>query len=389
MNQNTQFTTPFGEFELTRFPATKSLKGKQDPLRAWDSADEYLLEQLFASCSATNNNQILILNDSFGALAIALHQYSPTSQSDSLVSRRATVNNLNQNQLAENKITFTSSIESPEGKFDFVLIKIPRSLALLEDQLYRLRPHLKSTSTIIAAGMTRNIHRSTLALFEKILGPVKTSLAQKKSRLIYCTIEMPNWQGESPYPSRYSVDFENYSFSFDNHANVFSRNGLDAGTRLMLENLPLTNEPINIVDLGSGNGILGVFAAARCPQAKLRFIDESYAAIASSKLNFQAALGENRVATFEVNYQLKKQPDETVDLIINNPPFHHQNTNDDKVAWAMFNDARSVLRPGGKLLVVANRHLAYHIKLHRLFGNCRTIASNSKFVILESYKDKL
>ncbi len=384
-NQNTQLSTPFGKFELTRFPATKSLKGKQDPLRAWDSADEYLLEQL----SVPDNSQVLILNDSFGALAVALHQYAPTSQSDSFVSRRATVNNLNKNQLAENKITFISSIESPEGKFDFVLIKIPRSLALLEDQLYRLRPHLKSTSTIIGAGMTRNIHRSTLALFEKILGPVKTSLAQKKSRLVFCTINMPGWQGESPYPSRYSVDFENYSFSFDNHANVFSRDGLDAGTRLMLENLPKTTEPINIVDLGSGNGILGIFAAARCPQAKLRFIDESYAAIASSKVNFQAALGEARTATFEVKYQLNKQPDEEIDLIINNPPFHHQNANDDKVAWAMFNDARSVLRAGGKMMVVANRHLAYHIKLHRLFGNCRTIGSNSKFVILESIKDKL
>jgi 16S rRNA (guanine1207-N2)-methyltransferase len=41
---------------------------------------------------------------------------------------------------------------------------------------------------------------------------------------------------------------------------------------------------------------------------------------------------------------------------------------------------------GGILHVVGNRHLGYHIKLKRLFGNCKTIASNGKFVILQASK---
>ncbi|WP_234364664.1 methyltransferase, partial [Streptomyces sp. SM8] len=46
----------------------------------------------------------------------------------------------------------------------------------------------------------------------------------------------------------------------------------------------------------------------------------------------------------------------------------------------MFAGARRVLRPGGELWVVANRHLGHHRQLRRLFGNCVTAASDPKFV---------
>lgn len=54
----------------------------------------------------------------------------------------------------------------------------------------------------------------------------------------------------------------------------------------------------------------------------------------------------------------------------------------------MFCDAKHILCKDGKLLVIGNRHLDYDGKLCRLFGeeNVTTVASNSKFVILEAVK---
>ena len=49
----------------------------------------------------------------------------------------------------------------------------------------------------------------------------------------------------------------------------------------------------------------------------------------------------------------------------------------------MFNDARRSLKYGGELYVVGNRHLDYFRKLKRAFGNCTTIATNNKFVVLK------
>ena len=72
----------------------------------------------------------------------------------------------------------------------------------------------------------------------------------------------------------------------------------------------------------------------------------------------------------------------SLDLVLCNPPFHQGRTEGDHVAWEMFRQARRALRPGGRLLVVGNRHLGYHWKLQRLFDRCETVASDRRFVVL-------
>ena len=72
--------------------------------------------------------------------------------------------------------------------------------------------------------------------------------------------------------------------------------------------------------------------------------------------------------------------------ILCNPPFHQQHAITDHIAWQMFNDARRSLKYGGELYVVGNRHLDYFRKLKRAFGNCTTIATNNKFVVLKATK---
>ena len=40
----------------------------------------------------------------------------------------------------------------------------------------------------------------------------------------------------------------------------------------------------------------------------------------------------------------------------------------------MFRESKQVLRRGGELWVIGNRHLGYHIQLKKLFGNCEVVA---------------
>lgn len=96
-------------------------------------------------------------------------------------------------------------------------------------------------------------------------------------------------------------------------------------------------------------------------------------AIASAQENFSAAFGEGRQATFQVTNGLQGIPTESADLILNNPPFHQQHAVGDGIAWNMFQQSRSVLKQNGELCVVGNRHLAYHVKLKKLFGNCEAL----------------
>ena len=305
--------------------------------------------------------------------------------SDSFLARQGAIENFRINGLEAGQVSFDDGLQQKSQAFDLVLIKIPRSLAMLEHQLYHIRQSIRTETRIIGAGMSRSIHKSTLHLFEDILGPTTTSLAKKKSRLIFVTRDESMNEVQSRYPDRYIVEADR-EYAITSHANVFSRDRLDNGSRLLIENMPVSEQYRQIVDLGCGNGLLGLIAASLNQPATVLFTDESYTAVASAQENYVAAFGSDSKADFKVTNCLQGIADNSKDLVLNNPPFHQQNTTGDSIAWQMFIDARRVLKPKGELWVVGNRHLDYHVKLKKLFGNCNLVASNRKFVILKTVK---
>ena len=373
---------PQGEFQLSRYPGRK-----KELLRAWDAADEYLLNYFHDEYSETEPQKklnILIINDSFGALTISLAAHNITVWTDSWLSQKGIQQNLILNELSTDNVRIINSIETPDGNYDVVLIKTPKSLALLEDQLIRIKPFISSATKIVAAGMVKSIHTSTLKLFEKYIGLTKTSLARKKARLIFSTLDENIERVKSPYPKSYIL--ENTNYTIVNHANVFSRENLDIGTRFFLQHLPQAEKYKNIIDLACGNGVVGLIAAEKNPDALVTFLDESFMAVESAKENFAAAFTDYRKAIFKVNDCLIGIEKNSAELILNNPPFHQDNAIGDEVAWKMFKQSKDVLKQNGELWVIGNRHLGYHIKLKKLFGNCEVIASNKKFIIFKSVK---
>jgi len=374
-----RISTPFGDLSLSRFP-----RRRKETLRAWDAADEYLLQKIHQDELLNEQSRILIINDAFGALALSLQGYNPSFISDSWLSHQGTLANAADNNISKNALQGYTSIESPKGTFDLILIKVPKSLAMLEDQLIRIRPLLHQQSRILGAGMVKAIHTSTLKLFEKYIGATKTSLAQKKARLVLPQLNPDMAIPTSPYPTTYRLEGTPYTIT--NHAAVFSRDSLDIGTRFFLQHIPDSNQYQTIVDLGCGNGVVGLIAAQQNPNAKLCFVDESYMAIASAQENFRQAFGDSRAAEFKATDCLQGFKPESCDLILNNPPFHQQHAVGDFIARQMFKEAKIALRAGGELRVIGNRHLGYHILLKKLFGHCETIASNKKFVILKAVK---
>lgn len=391
IGMDTLFQSAFGSFQLRRYPPEK-----KESLRAWDSADEYLLQYLDENKLLSEDASLLIINDGFGALSITLNRFQPVVVSDSYLTMQAIRLNAQNNAVDENAITVIDSLLTPESILNvrstisnhLVLIKLPKSLAMLEDQLHRIRPLLDSQTTIIAAAMTKNVHNSTLELFEKIIGPTKSSLAQKKSRLIFSQFDANLNVADNPYPKTYALPYklDDVEIKVSNHAAVFSQEKLDLGARFFIENIPVDKKYTTIVDLGCGNGVLGLLAAIKNPTAKIIFTDESYMAMESSISNFLSVFEDSREAEFLQTDCLQGVDENSVSLILCNPPFHQNNAINDNVAWQMFSESKSVLDKQGELWVIGNRHLAYHAKLKKLFGNTEVVASNKKFVIVKAIK---
>ncbi|MEI7795568.1 MAG: methyltransferase, partial [Methylococcaceae bacterium] len=351
----------------------------QEPLRAWDAADEYILEHV-ANLNLSPTTKILLMNDSFGALAVALHSFHPVALSDSYLSQQATRLNLADNNLPDEVVTLLNSLESLPNAVDLVVIKVPKTLALLEFQLLQLRSIISEKTQIIVAGMVKILTPSVWNLVARIIGETQTSLAQKKARLIFATFNPNLPTPPNPYPIRYVL--ENTDFLIANHANVFSREKLDIGTRFFLEHLPKSEHFRDIVDLGCGNGIVGLMAAKANLTAQIHFVDESFMAIESARENFERAFN-SRLAHFHVSDCLTNFAANSADVILCNPPFHQQHVIGDFIAQTMFKQAKNVLRNGGELWVIGNRHLNYGVSLARLFEkqNVKLIAQNSKFMI--------
>lgn len=367
--------TPFARLELARHPEVP-----REPLQAFDAADEYLLQALHAE-SLPGEARILLLNDSFGALACSLAGHARvTSSGDSHLGWLALRRNLADNGLAEDAVRFVPASEIAEGPFDRVLLRIPKTLALLEEQLIRLHGQLAPGARVVAGAMIKHLPRAAGDLLERYVGPVQASLAVKKARLLSATPQ-PRPAPRSPYPSHYRLDAP--PLALLNHANLFCREGLDVGTRALLPHLAKTPPARRVADLGCGNGVIGIVHALAHPEAELTLVDESYMAVQSARANWQAALGE-RPVVIRAGDGLAEQPPGSLDLVLCNPPFHQQQVVGDFLARRMFRQAREALVPGGELWVVGNRHLGYLLTLKRLFGHCEQVAATPKFVILRA-----
>ncbi|GHC52317.1 methyltransferase [Streptomyces flavofungini] len=388
-----RLSTSWGAYDLTRFP-----EDPRDTLRAWSAADAYLLRHLAGGQEADGGGEpvaldgtVAVVGDRWGALTTVLAAHRPVQITDSYLARQATLANLARAGHPAAGARLSTTRDAPPERVDVLLVRVPKSLALLEDQLHRIAPALHAGSLVVGTGMVTEIHTSTLELFERIVGPTRTSLARQKARLIFSTPDPARRSGPAPWPRSYVLPGDSGAgagLTAVNHAGIFCAERLDIGTRFLLQHLPQSHGDAHIVDLGCGNGILGTAAAVANPDARLTFVDESYQAVAAAEATFAANTAPDSAAKadFVAGDALTAMPPESVDLVLNNPPFHSHQATTDATAQRMFRGARAALRPGGELWVVGNRHLGYHVRLKRLFGNVEVAASNRKFVILRAVR---
>ena len=392
-SSNTQLHIQAQGFSLKRFPPNQFDKS----LRAWDAADEYMINYMCDNHDLSTMREITIVNDSFGALTCAIAKLAPEATinvyTDSYMAELGIIQNAKACNLDSHiaassnkgKIRIHSSMALAKTSTspDLVLLKIPRTLSFLAYNLIAINQHINEKTVLIAGAMVKLVTSSVMALFDTYLDQPKSSLAHKKSRLIFANYA-PSKIMQKPLPNQVT-DIE-LNFTLHNYANVFCREQVDIGARYLLKHLPKLNQGAHtVIDLGCGNGILGVSLLQQYPHATCYFVDESYMAIASAQETYKQSDAEGH-AEFLISHSLSNFPAEKVDTIICNPPFHQQNTVIDDIAWQMFVDAKQCLKVGGELRLVGNRHLDHRAKLSKLFGGCTVIASDNKFVILSAIK---
>ncbi|GAB7189600.1 methyltransferase [Kineococcus sp. NUM-3379] len=396
------------ELHLRRYPDSP-----RELLRAFDAADELLVDHVLGAPGVEEDTglpagvalgaPVVLLGDRWGALATALAPAAGEgvggellSVTDSAAARAAARANCELNGRA---VPILLPATAAPERVGALLVRLPRTQALLEELLLRVRPLLGPGTPVVAAGMVKEVHTSTLEVFSRLLGPVRTSRARRKARLLVCTPQVEVVRAPQPaaWPQRWAVEEAAGPLAgveVVQHAGVFSAGRLDVGTRLLVDTLLARRSFAageRVLDLGCGNGLVGLAVARAQPGVRLTFVDDSDLAVASARATVGA--GAPSVAAsflvgdsaFAATSGAELEPG-SQDVVLLNPPFHVHSAVTGSTALRMFRDARAVLRPGGELWVVVNRHLGHHVPLRRMFASCEAVAGHPKFVVLRAVR---
>jgi len=369
-------------------------------------APDVSIAGLLSGLNSMNPPRCLVVNDTFGCLTLLLASLGlkPWVLNDSWCAMESLWQNAVANEFELDASRFITSHDPLPDDIELVLMRASDR----HDERARLdrllRPHLAPNARILTAAMVKaNLHTelgSTLhsSIWRKAC--VHLTIPDAGESAVESAVESAD-ESEEAEP----LTLEHGGKRFAVLPGVFSGRVMEAGptvdpgTAMLLANLPTAadfaerSEGVDLIDLGSGTGLLGIvmaldLAGSGTRPRSVRFYDESALAVACTSLNAGEHLDDFPEEAVSVHWLdcLTDVAENSADLVLCNPPFHAGNVRTDAVAWRMFTHACRVLRPGGRLRVVGNRHLHYHAKLTKIFGNHKTIKSDRRYVVVEAVK---
>jgi 16S rRNA (guanine1207-N2)-methyltransferase len=177
------------------------------------------------------------------------------------------------------------------------------------------------------------------------------------------------------------------SLSLWSQPGVFSWDRIDPGSALLMQVLPeLTGLG---ADLGCGIGYLARAVLGSPQVQRLDLIDIDRRAVEAARRNIddrRAELHWADVTAMEVGRRGQGVADHLcgLDFVVMNPPFHQEGVERRELGQVFIRQAAEMLRKGGGLWLVANRHLPYEAELGRLFARVELKAERDGFKVFEA-----
>ena len=170
------------------------------------------------------------------------------------------------------------------------------------------------------------------------------------------------------------------NFEFYTASGVFSKDGIDKGTLVLAENM-IVNKYSNVLDIGCGIGILGIFAA-KLFNANVVMGDINERAVMLAEKNIK--LNKTKAEIYQANlYEKIKQKD--FDVILSNPP----QTAGKEICFRLIEESKIYLKKNGTLQLVARHNKGGNDlsnKMQEVFGNVKVIAKKSGYWVYLSVK---
>lgn len=175
------------------------------------------------------------------------------------------------------------------------------------------------------------------------------------------------------------VNINNLMYAFITDNNVFSKKGLDFGTRTMLECLDLKNINGDVLDFGCGYGPVGIYIKSNT-NSNVDMVDINERAINLARKN--AKLNRVDVNIFESD--IYSNVSKKYDYIITNPPIRVGK----EVLYRILVEAKEHLKEKGSLIFVINKDQGAKSTMEYLknYYNVNILEKNKGFYVFQCEK---
>jgi len=267
----------------------------------------------------------------------------------------------------------------PKQTYAWVILNLPRQKALLRMLLDSAIDLLANDGVLWLAGENKAGIKSADKILRRHFAHVN-----KLDSARHCTL----YAAKSPlqqrsfnafsYLEKWLLNYNGGEIKVASYPGVFAHGRLDDGTALLLDNLAGMNFSGDILDFGCGAGVIGACIASTNKAARVTFLDHSALALKAC----EDTLAANHLSGSTMASDGLSEVEHCYDTVVSNPPMHTSVKTENRLSSRLLATVHEHIKPGGRLVLVANRHLPYERWLSQNFRQLEELTANSNFKVI-------
>lgn len=264
-------------------------------------------------------------------------------------------------------------------EFDGALILLGKHRGRNEGWLAQALNQVKAGGRIVVCG-NKKLGVDSFRKTVESIAPVEDRLSKNHAVVFWFnrSVEINKEKVQSLIPTPTQVESR-----FNTAPGMFSHTAIDNGSAMLVKHFAGRISG-HVADFGAGWGYLAS-EVLKYPE-KLKSLDlyeADFEALEAAKTNITGGEIPVKFHWHDVNSEAIT---EIYDTIVMNPPFHAGRSADPTMGQGFIAAAAKRMKPGGRLLLVANRQMPYEAGLKSLFKHVTPIEDNSGYKIIEAKK---
>ena len=267
----------------------------------------------------------------------------------------------------------------PEGiDFDAACVRLSKDKGAFEMALHAVASTLKTDAPVWVYGANDEGIKSAPKRMRTVFSQVDVVDTRRHCRVLEGRGRVADLQLKrtlASWATETELDFGDTVITQQSFPGVFAKGRLDAGTRLLLDTLPLFGDTDALLDYAAGSGVLGVGLSHRQPDLRLTMIEADAVALEAAKANLPAA-------TAILGHSLRMLPPHArFTAIVANPPYHNGKARSSAVITRLLQDAPGCLEAGGALWMVLQNQVDVTAELNAHFDTVELVASDGRYKV--------